>query len=196
MKDKGGLDSIYTYHEKHGRMPSYSEAAELFGFASKFAAHKKIGNFIESGLLGKDAKGKLVPKQKGSQKEKTQRATILGSVEAGFGSPYEETVSGKVTLDEWMIPSKANTYMLRVSGDSMKDAGILDGDMVLVEKTSQAKLGTIIIAELDGAYTVKYLRKDKDGHYLEAANDEYPDLHPDGELRIIARVIGSVRKYV
>ncbi len=196
MKKKGDLGSIYTYYEKHGRMPSYSEAAELFGFASKFAAHKKIQSFIEDGFLGKDHKGKIIPKQKNTRKEVLRKTTILGSVEAGFGSPYEETVNGKATLDEWMIPSKANTYMLRVSGDSMKDAGILDGDMVLVEKTSQAKLGTIIIAELDGVYTVKYLRKDKDGYYLEAANDEYPDLHPDGELRIIARVIGSVRKYV
>lgn len=196
MKKKNDLDNIYSYFEKHGRMPSYSEAASLFGFASKFAAHKKIKSYIESGLLGKDSKGKLIPKKEEALENRRRNVVVLGTVEAGFGSPYEETVYGKVTLDEWMIPSKANTYMLRVNGDSMKDAGIIDGDMVLVEKTSTAKLGSVIIAELDGAYTVKYLRKDKNGYYLEAANDEYPDLHPDGELRIIARVIGSVRKYV
>jgi repressor LexA len=196
MKKKGDITTIYNYYAKHGRMPSYSEVAELFGFASKFSAYKKIHNFIESGLLEKDSKGKLLPSERGLLKQSLRGTVILGTVEAGFGSPYEETVNDKVTLDEWMIPHKANTYMLRVSGDSMKDAGILDGDMVLVEKTSQAKTGTIIIAEIDGAYTVKYLRKDKRGYYLEAGNEDYPDLRPEGELRIIARVIGSVRKYV
>lgn len=193
-KEASSVDVIYDYYHKHGRMPSYSEVAELFGFASKFAAHKKIKAFIDEGLLNKDIKGKLVPVEK-RLRSLHEKTVILGTVEAGFGSSYEETVSGETTLDDWMIPHKKSTYMLRVNGDSMRDAGILDGDMVLVEKVSSAKVGSIIIAEIDGAYTVKYLRKGKNGYFLEAANTDYPELHPEGELIIIARVIGSLRKY-
>jgi SOS regulatory protein LexA len=193
MEKKDDLAQIESFYEKHRRMPSYSEIAEIYGFASKFSAHKKVQNFLDQGLLSKDSKGKLLPKHISSLSKK--KVHILGSVEAGFGSPYEETANGKTTLDDYMIPHKNSTFMMRVAGDSMCDAGILDNDMLLVEKVSTANINSIVIAEIDGAYTVKYLRKDKKGFYLAPANDEFPDLRPEGKLIIVARVIGTLRKY-
>jgi repressor LexA len=78
----------------------------------------------------------------------------------------------------------------------MKDAGIMEGDLVIVERREKAKEGSIVIAELDGEWTIKYLRKDKTGaQYLEPANEKYPDLYPKESLRVVAVVVGVIRKY-
>ncbi len=193
MRKKSDVTLIENFYGKYKRMPSYSEVAIIYGFASKFAAHKKVQDFIERDLLSKDSKGKLLPKN--FVTSLTKKVQVLGTVEAGFGSPYEETANGKTTLDDYMISHKSTTFMMRVTGDSMCDAGILDGDMLLVEKVSLARINSIIVAEIDGAYTVKYLRKDKKGFYLAPANDDFPDLRPSGKLIIVAKVIGSLRKY-
>ena len=85
--------------------------------------------------------------------------------------------------------------MLEVDGDSMIDAHIEDGDMVLVEKRSDAKDGDIVIAEIDGEFTMKYL-KDKNGKkWLEPANKNYRPLYPTTSLNIIAKVKAVIRKY-
>ncbi len=85
--------------------------------------------------------------------------------------------------------------MLRVKGDSMRDAGIMEGDYVLVEKTHDAKPGMIVIASIDGAYTMKYLRLNNGRPYLEPANPKYRPIIPKGELQIEAIVRAVVRKY-
>ena len=79
--------------------------------------------------------------------------------------------------------------MLKVKGDSMKDAGILDGDMVIVERTSSPKVGQIVVAEVDGSYTMKYLKKDSSGRtYLEPANSDFKTIYPKQNLQISAVV--------
>ena len=85
--------------------------------------------------------------------------------------------------------------MLKVKGDSMNDAGIMAGDYVIVERKKTASVGDIIIAEIDGAWTMKYLRKDAKGYYLEAANRSYKPIRPKEELLISAVVKAVVRKY-
>ena len=77
----------------------------------------------------------------------------------------------------------------------MKDAGIQEGDLVIVERKNNAREGDIVVAELDGEWTLKYLRKGSQGFYLEAANDEYPDLYPSEDLKIGGIVRGVLRKY-
>ena len=78
----------------------------------------------------------------------------------------------------------------------MKDAGINDGDMVIVERRDNARVGDIVIAEVDGAWTMKYLRKDsKKGFYLEPANEAFENIYPQEDLRIQAVVRAVVRKY-
>ena len=85
--------------------------------------------------------------------------------------------------------------MLKVKGDSMKDAGIIEGDTVLVERTSSPKEGQIVIAEVDGGWTMKYLRKKNGMPYLEAANAKYQPIFPRSNLRIAAVVKAVIRKY-
>ena len=85
--------------------------------------------------------------------------------------------------------------MLRVKGDSMIEAGIREGDMVIVERTHHAKVGQIVIAEVDGAWTMKYLEKDSRGFYLRPANRSYRNIRPADDLRISAVVRAVIRKY-
>ena len=119
---------------------------------------------------------------------------LLGTVEAGFPSPAEEELCDTLSLDEYLISNREATYLLRVKGDSMIEAGILEGDMVLVERTNDAKVGDIVIAEVDGEWTMKYLRKGQDGYYLQAANPKYPLIVPSGDLKIAAVVTCVIRK--
>jgi len=77
----------------------------------------------------------------------------------------------------------------------MIDAGIFEGDLLLVEKTNQARIGDIVVGNLDGEWTVKYLREKKGKKYLEAANEDYPDLHPEQSLEIGGVVRSVIRTY-
>ena len=182
------INLLAGFYHQHNRLPSYAEMATLFGFRSKSAVAKVVSRLLDLGVLTK-TDGKLAP---GTLKHTVR---ILGTVAAGFPTPAEEELADTMTLDEWLIEKREATYMLTVSGDSMKDAGIVEGDVVLVEKTSSPKLGQIVIAEIDGDWTMKYLRQKHGLYYLEAANEAYPDLHPEGELQIAAVVKAVIRKY-
>jgi len=120
---------------------------------------------------------------------------VLGIVQAGFATPAEENLLDSITLDTYMIRNPDQSFMLRVSGDSMKDAGIHPGDLVIVERTTEARVGSIVIAEVDGAWTMKYLRSKDGRQYLEAANSEFEPIIPKEGLRITAIVKGVVRRY-
>lgn len=125
----------------------------------------------------------------------TRRLTQLGVVEAGFPSPAEEERLDTMSLDEYLITNREASYILRVSGDSMLDAGILPGDMVIVERTATPRDGDIVIAEVDGEWTLKFFRKRGGQVFLEAANKEFEPILPQHELTIVAVVKAVVRKY-
>jgi SOS regulatory protein LexA len=116
-------------------------------------------------------------------------------MQSSFPSAAEEELVDTMSLDEFLIKNKEATFMLKVKGDSMIDAGIMEGDMVLVERGTQPKVGQIIIAEVDGEYTMKYYRKSGDKIYLEAANKKYKPIFPEHTLKIEAVVTAVVRKY-
>ena len=77
----------------------------------------------------------------------------------------------------------------------MIEAGIQPGDLVIVERTNSPKVGKIVIAEIDGEWTMKYLRRNASGLYLEAANKAYKDIYPEEDLKVAAVVKGVIRKY-
>ena len=120
---------------------------------------------------------------------------LLGLISAGFPTLAEESDMETTTLDSWIVRDPDATYMLRVDGDSMMDAGILDGDFVVVERCNTAPIGSIVVAEIDGAWTMKYLRSDEQGLYLEPANVNYPLMRPSYGFSLTAIVRGVVRKY-
>jgi len=176
------------YHEK-GRMPSFSEIGELFRLSSKSSVHKAVSKLEAIGVVAKDRKGRLIP---GSIKSAVR---ILGTVEAGFPSPAEEELADTISLDDLLIQNREATFLLKVSGDSMSGAGILPGDMVIVDKGQTPKSGDIVIAEVDGAWTMKYLRKRGESVTLLPANPNYKPIRPTNELKIAGVVTAVVRKY-
>lgn len=182
-------NKLISFYEKSLRMPTYTEITKIYGYKSKNAAYKLIQKFIESGLVDKDKSGKLIPGHMFSG------VRVLGLVEAGFPTPAEEDLLDTVTLDQYLVRNREATFMLEVKGDSMYDAGIREGDMVLVERTREAKEGSIVIAEIDGSWTMKYLKKQGSYFYLEPANRKYKPIYPKEELKIAAVVKAVIRKY-
>ncbi|MBI2630828.1 repressor LexA [Candidatus Nomurabacteria bacterium] len=170
-------------------MPTYSEMLKLFGFKSKNAVFKVVEKLIDAGLVAKDHLGRLVPSQTFGE------VPMLGFVTAGFPATVEEEMTDTVNLDDMLIAKKAFTYMLEVDGDSMIDAHIAKGDMVLVEKTNQAKDMQIVIAEVDGEFTMKYFRRVGNKCWLEPANKNYRPIYPEHSLNINAAVKAVIRKY-
>jgi SOS regulatory protein LexA len=180
---------ISRFYNQKGRMPSFSEVGKIVGLHSKNAVSKLIGNLEKLRALSRDEKGRLIP---GSI---AYPVKILGTVEAGFPSPAEEELVDTLSLDDLLIQNRDAAFLLKVSGDSMSGAGILPGDMVIVDKGQIPKSGDIVIAEVDGEWTMKYLRKRGTGVVLIPANPQYKPIRPKNELKIAGVVTAVVRKY-
>lgn len=170
-------------------MPSYSEMMDLFGFKSKNAVFKIVNKMIEGGVVAKDHLGRLVPSNTFGE------IPLLGLVKAGFPENAEEELLDSVNLEDLLIGKKELTYILEVDGDSMIDAHIEKGDMVLVERTNQAKDGDIVIAEVDGEFTLKYFKNKNGKVWLEPANKNYQNIYPRQSLNVIAKLKAVIRKY-
>ncbi len=162
---------------------------ELFGLKSKNAVSKVVDKLKVLGVVTKDEKGKLIP---GSLLSSVR---LLGTVEAGIPSPAEEELAEAISLDDLLIHNQENTFMLTVSGDSMAEAGIFSGDMVIVDKGCEPKNEDIVIAELDGEWTMKYFRKQEKRISLVPANKKYKTIYPQNKLKIAGIVSAVIRKY-
>lgn len=184
---------LESFYEHNKRMPTYSEMMKLFGFKSKNAVFRVVEKLFEAGLVAKDHLGRLIPSE--TFAENAMSVPMLGFVTAGFPATVEEELADTVNLDDLLIKNKPLTYMLEVDGDSMIDAHIEKGDMVLVEKTNQAKDGQIVIAEVDGEFTMKYFRKVGAKVWLEPANKNYQPIYPAHSLNINAVLKAVIRKY-
>ncbi len=170
-------------------MPSYSEMASLLGFKSKNAVYKFVQKLIDEGAVEKDSQGRLSPMNFFGS------LAVLGVVEAGIPTHAEEEELDRMSLDEFLIDNKDATYMLEVKGESMVEAGIHEGDYVVVERTQTAKVGDIVIAEVDNGWTMKYYRTKNGKPYLEPANKNFKNIYPEESLNIVAKVKAVIRKY-
>ncbi|MEJ0053270.1 MAG: LexA family transcriptional regulator [bacterium] len=184
-------EKVVAFYEQHYRLPGYGELMKLARFKSKNAAYKLIGKLVEDGIVEKDAGGKLSP----GERLRSSGVRLLGLIEAGFPSPAEEELLDVMDFDEYLTPRKESTYILKVKGDSMIDAGIRPGDLVVVERRATYKPGEIVVASIDGEYTMKYLRKKGDAYYLDPANEKFKPIYPKEALSIEAVVTAVVRKY-
>ena len=182
-------DKIISFYRTQKRMPGYQEIMDLVGFKSKNAVYKLINKLVDEGVVNKDSKGKLTPNRLFGE------VPLLGLVEAGIPTMMDEDLSDTINLDEYLIPNKEFTYVLEVKGDSMIDEGIKEGDLVVVERRGEAKDGDIVIAEVDGGWTMKYFKKKGNLIYLKPANKNYSPIYPQYDLKVAAIVKGVIRKY-
>jgi SOS regulatory protein LexA len=188
-KLRSRIRDISRFYYQKGRMPSFSEIGEIVGMSSKNAVYKLVNKLEHLKVLERDKKGRLIPRSIASP------VKMLGTVEAGFPSPAEEELVDTLSLDDLLIKNPEATFLLKVSGDSMSGAGILPGDMVLVDRGESPKSGDIVIAEVDGEWTMKYLKKRGESIVLLSANPKFQPIKPKKELKIAGVVTAVLRKY-
>lgn len=182
------IQQIRQYCRGKKRPPSFEEIRKLFGYNSKGAAFWLVDQLIEKGFLKKDKQGKILF-------DSISGVRLLGSIQAGWPNPAEEELVDTMSLDEYLIKHPEQTFLVKVVGDSMIDAGIHQGDLVLVERGREPKHRDIVIAQVDNEWTMKYYEKIGKEVRLVAANKKYPPITPKQELKIGGVVVASIRKY-
>lgn len=181
--------SLRRFVNRERRMPGYNEMLALFGYRSKNAVHALLGKLRDAGYITKSG-GKI------AQTDKLAGGIrLLGAVQAGFPSPAEEELVDAMNLSEFLVKRPEATFMLTVSGDSMVDAGIHPGDLVLVERGVTPKNNDIVIAQVDDEWTLKYFICEKGQVRLEPANRKYKPIQPKRSLQIGGVVRTVIRKY-
>ena len=184
------LARLRDHYARHGTLPSYAGIGQLVGFKAKNAAVKLASRLAVAGYLRAAPGGKLAP---------TARFFELPLFDSPVQAGLTASVSGQdagelVTIDSYLIESPSKTVLLRVKGDSMQDAGVLDGDLAVVERSQSASAGEFIIAVVDGDFTLKELGYDGEQPILIPHNDRYPRIRPERDLEIFGVVRGIVRK--
>ncbi len=180
---------ITAFFLEHGRMPTYSEIAEIIGVRSKSVVHFWVAKLLDAGILQKDSKGFL------TLTRNPRALKLAGEVCAGYPASAEEELRAIVSFDEYLVRNPETSFLLSVTGDSMIDAGIREKDMVVVESRREPKNGDIVLAEVDGNWTMKYFYRNGKIVTLEAANPQYPTIIPREDLRIAGVITAVVRKY-
>jgi repressor LexA len=186
---KSVAQKLADFSRNRHRMPTYEEMLTLLAVRSKSVVHFWMNKLLQERILEKDKSGHL------TFINPLVGVPLAGEVSAGFPSPAEEELRDVISFDEYLITKQAESFLLKVDGDSMIGAGIMPDDLVLVERGREPKTGDIVIAEVDGAWTMKYFHKKGKEVYLEAANPKYPRIKPVAELRLGGVVMAVVRKY-
>jgi len=188
-RDTEYLNTLKDYYAEHKVLPSYAGIAELLGMKSRASVQQLVSRLKENGYLDNKVPRRLVPTAKFLERP------LVGSAPAGFPSPAEEALGDAISIDDYLVEHPSATVLVQVDGDSMIGAGINSGDIMIVRRESRPRVDRIIVAIVDGDFTIKYLRKDSDGYYLEPANPAYPIIRPDNDLQMYGIVVGQFRKY-
>lgn len=175
MSYKNTIPHLRRFYLSERRMPSYQELADILNI-TKRAAYEQAMTLVKYGILGKDEKGKLFPKS-------LFNIPVVGSVRAGYP---QESIYQDESLDvfEFIHDATGDVQFIKVSGDSMEGAAILDGDYVVVDRAQMPKIGDIVAVCVDGGFTLKYFDKIEGKVALIPANPKYSTIYPAQELLI------------
>lgn len=187
--DRSYLGLLQDYYAEHRAFPSYSSIGKLLGLKSKSSVAAMVARLRLAGFIDATPDKRLAP-----TKRFFDRPLASAPVQAGLPNPIDDAQSDALTIDDYLIERPSQTVLVRVKGDSMTDAGILDGDLVVVEKAASAKRGDIVIAIVDGQFTLKRLDLDRGAFVLRPENKAYPVIRPEGTLEIFGVMVGLVRK--
>ena len=189
------LEFIQSEQREKGITPSTREIQHHFGFASQTSVMQYLATLERKGFLdrhARKARALITP----VQKVRITDVPIYGQIPAGMATLTEQTIEGHVSLDTRSVNASKNgkTFALRVRGDSMIDAHIMDGDIVILEDRKDVQNGDIVAALIDGETTLKRYVTEHGRPYLKAENPLYPNLVPARELRIQGVMVSLVRK--
>lgn len=190
------LHFIQREQREKGVTPSTREIQSHFRFASQTSVMQYIAALEKKGFLQRHA-GKARALITPIQKVRIHDVPIYGQIPAGMATLTEEDIEGHVSLDHHSANVSKNhgTFALRVRGDSMISAHILDGDIVILEQSKEVHNGDIVAALIDGETTLKRYVVEHGRPYLKAENPRYPNLIPARELKIQGVMVSLVRKH-
>src|SRR5437764_9929012 len=194
-RQKNVLDFIQSEQREKGITPSTREIQKHFRFASQTSVMQYIAALERKGFLSRHARkarALITP----VQKVRITDVPIYGQIPAGMSTLSEQTIEGHVSLDARSanVSNNRRIFALRVRGDSMIGAHIVDGDIVILEDRRDVQNGDMVAGLIDGERTLKRYVVEHGRPYLKAENPRYPDLTPTRELRIQGIMVSLVRK--
>lgn len=187
--DRSYLERLQDYYARHRALPSYASIGSLLGLRSKSSVAALVARLKLAGFLETTPDRRLAPTRRFFA-----RPLASQPVRAGMPEAAEDVHAEALTIDDYLIERPSETVLIRVKGDSMIDAGIFDGDLVVVEKRPDARKGEIVVAIVDNQFTLKRLDLDRGDFILRAENKAYAPIRPEGGLEIFGVMVGLVRK--
>lgn len=192
-------DFIQEYQCEHGFSPKIREIQDAFEIRSVNGVIKHLHALEKKGWIERDNTPRgisLLDKVKCKLSSNMLTLPILGAIPAGNAQQLEEQVEGYHMVDAAQFSQHKDAFALRVRGESMIDAGILDGDLVVAVQRPP-RVGDIVVALLDGENTLKRFMKDSNGNpYLKAENERFPEMYPIGSLEVQGVVVSLSRQYI
>jgi repressor LexA len=194
-RQKEIFDFIRRYASKHGYPPTVREIGKAVGLGSPSTVHAHLANLEKIGLLRRDPtkpRAIEVLVERAKRAVRNQGLPIVGEVAAGEPVLAEENIEDYLQVPA-VIGGEDGDFILRVKGDSMKDAGILAGDYVVVRSEEDAPDGDIVVALVGEEATVKRLYREADGVRLQPENRSYKPIRTQ-DAKVLGRVVGVFRK--
>ncbi len=198
-KQESVLKFIEEYQLGHGKSPTIREMREEFNVSSDNSILKHLKALKEKGFIKKDDTPRGIALLNTVKEKLNSSATIklpvLGFIPAGGPVLTEEYVNSWMEVGEDLAKNSSDYFLLEVTGNSMIDAGIFEGDLVVVNIKKSPKDEDIVVALVDGSNTLKRFVRRNDQVYLKAENSEYKDIYPTNELVIQGVITSLIRQY-
>ncbi len=167
--DRSYLTLLQDYYARHRALPSYASIGDLLGLRSKSSVAAMVARLKLAGFLESTPDRRLAPTRRFFA-----RPLADSPVRAGLPDAVDDADADALTIDDYLIERPSSTVLIRVKGDSMMDAGIFDGDLVVVEKRPAAHKGDIVVAIVDNQFTLKRLDSKPGASSCKAENKAYP----------------------
>jgi len=188
-EDRQYLKELQDYFARHRVLPSYAKIGTLVGMRSKGSVAEMVARLKSLGFLESSPDRRLKPGPRFFERDITE------GVQAGAPTPAPDTPTESFNIDDYLIRNPSRTVVITVKGDSMSDAGIRNGDRVVVEKRSNANVGDIVVAMVDNEFTVKRFHRENGRIVLRPENKAFPPIRPKESDEIFGVVVGLIRKY-
>ncbi len=192
------LEYIEAYQLENGKSPTLREIRTFLNVSSDNSVLKHLNALIKKGFIEKDDTPRgigLLESVKQRLASTTISIPILGFIPAGGPVNAEQYTDGYMTVDSNSVTNQSSCFALRVTGQSMIDVGIYEGDLLVADANKQARVGDIVIALVDNENTVKRLITREGRYYLKAENRDYLDIEPIESLQIQGVVVSLHRRF-
>ncbi len=200
-KQKEVLAFITRKVREDGFPPTLQEIADELGVKSNNAVLNHLSALERKGYIEKRKDGtsrgiRVLASAKHRDTFNERRLPVLGSVSAGSPLLAEQNVERHVPIPKFLVPDKAEYFVLQVQGDSMIEAGIFENDLVIVQMTNDVRSGDIVVALIGNETTVKRLMVRNGQQYLKPENSKYQDIFPREEWSVQGKVVALIRESV